>query len=44
MLEALQGLVLAQPEVIDSIDLNPVLSTGDECLAVDALIVLKGTR
>ena len=44
MLEALQGLVLAQPEVIDSIDLNPVLSTGDECLAVDALIVLKGSR
>ena len=44
ILESLQALVLAQPGIIDSIDLNPVLATDEECLAVDALIVLKGSR
>jgi acyl-CoA synthetase (NDP forming) len=43
LLDSLQALVLAQPDAIDSIDLNPVLATADDCLAVDALIVLKGS-
>jgi acyl-CoA synthetase (NDP forming) len=41
VLDALQRVALGHAEAIDSIDLNPVLSTDDGCLAVDALIVLK---
>jgi acyl-CoA synthetase (NDP forming) len=41
VLEALQDLVLGHAELIDSIDVNPLLVTGRGCVAVDALIVLK---
>ena len=41
MLEALQSLVLAHHELIDSVDLNPVIVNSAGCLAVDAAIVLK---
>jgi acyl-CoA synthetase (NDP forming) len=38
---ALQRLVLAHPERIATIDANPLLLTGREAIAVDALIVLR---
>lgn len=41
VLEALQELTLGQAELIDSIDVNPLLVTSRGCMAVDALIVLK---
>lgn len=43
VLEALQVLVLEHTHAIESIDVNPLLVTGDGCVAVDALIVLRGT-
>jgi acyl-CoA synthetase (NDP forming) len=44
VLEALQALVLDHADRIDSIDVNPLLVTGERCVAVDALIVFqKGT-
>ena len=36
-----QALVLDHAERIDSIDVNPLLVTGNGCVAVDALIVLQ---
>ena len=41
VLEALQALVLEHAETIESIDVNPLLVTGEGCVAVDALIVLR---
>ena len=44
ILEGLQALVLDHADRIDSIDVNPLLVTGERCVAVDALIVFqKGT-
>jgi acyl-CoA synthetase (NDP forming) len=40
-LESLQRLVAAQDDLIESIDVNPLLVTGSGCMAVDALVVLK---
>ena len=33
---------LAVIAVIESIDLNPVMCTADQCVGVDARIILKG--
>ena len=41
-LEALQQLILAYGERIESIDVNPLLAGDSGCVAVDALIVLRG--
>ena len=41
VLEALQALVLAHAQSIESIDVNPLLVTAEGCVAVDALIVLR---
>ena len=40
-LEALQMLVLHAGDRIESIDVNPFLIGADDCIAVDALIVLR---
>jgi succinyl-CoA synthetase beta subunit len=39
VLDSLQSLALDAPELIESVDVNPVLVTGNECVAVDALVV-----
>lgn len=41
ILQALQELALAHGDLVESVDLNPVLVTGNGCIAVDALVVLK---
>ena len=41
-LDALQQLILAHGERIESIDVNPLLAGDSGCVAVDALIVLRG--
>jgi acyl-CoA synthetase (NDP forming) len=40
---ALQGLVLAHGDRIDSIDVNPLRVGNDACVAVDALVVLAAS-
>jgi acyl-CoA synthetase (NDP forming) len=40
-LESLQGLVLSHGDLIESVDVNPLLVQGETCIAVDALVVLK---
>jgi acyl-CoA synthetase (NDP forming) len=40
-LQALQRLILAHGERIESIDVNPLLAGDSGCVAVDALLVLK---
>ena len=40
-LDALQGLILAHGDRIESIDINPLLVGEAGCVAVDALVVLK---
>jgi hypothetical protein len=39
VLEALQQLILHRGELIESIDINPLLITQEGCTAVDALVV-----
>jgi acetate---CoA ligase (ADP-forming) len=40
ILEALQRLARSHGDLVESVDLNPVLVTGVGCVAVDALVVL----
>jgi acyl-CoA synthetase (NDP forming) len=41
ILESLQRLACAEGDLVESVDLNPVLISDDGCIAVDALVVLK---
>jgi hypothetical protein len=43
-LEALQCVVLAHGDAIESIDVNPLLADDSGCMAVDALVVLKSQQ
>ena len=40
-LESLQRLVMSHGDLIESVDVNPLLVHGETCIAVDALVVLK---
>jgi hypothetical protein len=40
-LDALQQFVMANADIVESVDINPLLVSNTTCMAVDALIVLK---
>ena len=42
ILDSLQAVAVAAPELVESVDVNPVLVTHAGCVAVDALVVRRG--